>query len=82
MHDIQEQWRRVAADNIKRLRKARGLSQTKLGQLTGMDRAYLARFESKAVNISLDILLNIAAALEVTPAELLTPQGKRERKAS
>jgi XRE family transcriptional regulator, regulator of sulfur utilization len=73
MNDSIEQWRRIVADNVKRLRAERRLSQEELSKLIGIDRTHLARFESQAINVSLNVLIALAAGLEVTPDSLLRP---------
>ena len=61
------------AANIRRRRKAKGLSQEKLGELAELHRTYVSQLERCKANISLDNLERIARILEVDTAELLRP---------
>lgn len=59
------------SQNIKRLRKERGISQEKLALRAEIDRSYMSELERCLANPSIDALLRISNALEVTPSELL-----------
>ena len=61
------------AENIRRLRKAKGLSQEKLGELAELHRTYVSQLERCKANISIDGLERIARILGVDTAELLQP---------
>lgn len=50
---------------IAELRKERGLSQTKLAQLTGFDRGYIAKIELGTFDIGIENLSKISNALGV-----------------
>lgn len=63
--------RECVATNVRRLRNRRDWSQRDLAQRAKIDRTHLARFESQGINISLDVLLQLAAALEVEAERLL-----------
>jgi transcriptional regulator with XRE-family HTH domain len=65
------------SQNIKRLRKERGISQEKLALRAEIDRSYMSELERCLANPSIDALLRISNALEVTPGELLQ-LGKRK----
>lgn len=58
---------------ISYYRKRRGLSQEQLAEEVGISRQHLAAIEAPnmARGISLDLLLNIAAVLEIEPYILL-----------
>ena len=66
--------RELMASNVRRIRTLRGWSQEKLAQLAQIDRTHLARFETRAINISIDVMFRLAAALRVDATRLLTPQ--------
>ena len=58
--------------NIRALREARGVSQVRLAEDSGITAAYLCELESGAKNNpGYKVLSNIAAALGVTVGELL-----------
>ena len=50
---------------IAELRKERGLSQTRLAQLTGFDRGYIAKIELGTFDIGIENLTKISNALGV-----------------
>lgn len=61
---------RIAA-NVRRLRKAKGLSQEGLAEVARFHRTYLSQLERSVTNISIDGLERLAQALEVDIIELL-----------
>ncbi|MFJ2905446.1 helix-turn-helix domain-containing protein [Streptomyces sp. NPDC091279] len=56
---------------VRGLRKARGISQEKLAELSGLHRTYIGSVERGERNISLVNIHRIANALGVVPSELL-----------
>ena len=70
----------VVAANVRRLRKARKLSQEQFAELTKLHRTYVGAIERRERNITLNTLEQIANALGVSCADLLTPADhKRTR---
>lgn len=63
----------AAGENIRRLRLARGLSQERLGELSGVDFKYVGAIERGEANFTIGILERLARALGVEPSELLAP---------
>jgi transcriptional regulator with XRE-family HTH domain len=61
------------ASNLKRLRKARGYTQERLGQRCGLTKSYISNVEQETVNISLANLEALALGLECWEADLLMP---------
>ena len=61
----------VFATNVRNFRRARGLSQEKLGEAAGLHRTYIGNIEQQAVNPSLSSVGKIAEALDVPLALLL-----------
>ena len=59
------------AGNIRRLRQARGLSQTGLAELSGISRRMIVAIESDEANVSLSSLDRLAAALGVSLSETI-----------
>jgi transcriptional regulator with XRE-family HTH domain len=59
------------ADNIRRLRESRGLSQQRMSQLSGIPRPTWASLESGAANPTLNVLSKAALALQVSIEELV-----------
>ena len=63
--------RAIFAENIRNLRKERGLSQEALADAAGLHRTYIGSVERSERNLSLDNIGRIAAALAVSPDSLL-----------
>lgn len=63
---------RVAA-NLRRIRTARGLTQSALAVDAGVDRTYVGGIERLEFNPAVDILERLAAALSIDISELFSP---------
>lgn len=61
----------VVGSSIRRLRVERGFSQEEFAQHAHLDRSFYGRVERGTQNVALRTLCVIAAALEVSPSELL-----------
>lgn len=61
--------RQVFATNLRRIRHDRKLSQERLANDAGVDRAYLSRVERAVTYVGLEIVEKLAKILEVDPAE-------------
>jgi len=59
------------AANVRRLREARGLSQQKMAQLSGIPRPTWASLESGSANPTLGVLSRASSALSVSIEELI-----------
>ncbi|HEY3695297.1 MAG TPA: helix-turn-helix transcriptional regulator [Phenylobacterium sp.] len=70
-HALME-WEAVVGANIRRLRKAKGLTQEQLAHEAGVAMRYVAGVERGEENPSLKFLVKMAEALETEPAALLT----------
>ncbi|GAJ30810.1 MULTISPECIES: helix-turn-helix domain-containing protein [Acetobacteraceae] len=57
--------------NVRRLRRAAGLSQEALAEQMGVDRAYISWIETGRQNVTLLSLWHASQALGVRPAALL-----------
>jgi transcriptional regulator with XRE-family HTH domain len=66
------EWEAIVGANIRRLRKAKGLTQEQLAHEAGMAMRYVAGVERGEENPSLKFLVKIAEALGAEPAVLLT----------
>jgi|ADGO01.1.fsa_nt_gi Helix-turn-helix. len=56
--------------NVAHYRKVAGLTQEKLGELTGLDRGYISGVERGVRNPAIVNIEKIAKALKVKPAKL------------
>ncbi|BCL93393.1 helix-turn-helix domain-containing protein [Ralstonia pseudosolanacearum] len=71
-----EPWLRARlADNLRRVRQQREVSQETLGAECGFHRTYISQVERAVTNITLDNLQKIAMVLDVEPADLLREQS-------
>ena len=62
--------RQRVGDNIRRLRLKRGLSLQGLADLCDMEKSNLVPLEQGRINMTLDTIARVAAALGVDPREL------------
>lgn len=58
-------------ENIKALRKAKGLNQSQLARACGMDRQHMEKIENAKVSANVYTLYIIAEALNVKMSELV-----------
>ncbi len=65
--------KRNLADNIRRLREARNLSQQQMAKLSGIPRPTWASLETGAANPTLAVLSKAANALNISIEELVGP---------
>jgi len=77
---VEKRARELLADNVRRLREARGVSQEKLAADAGFHRTFVSQVERQVNSVILDNLEKLATALEVEPWVLLRPP-KRAPKA-
>lgn len=62
----------TTGEKIKQLRRERGLTQEELGNLIGVQKAAINKYETGiVVNLKQSTILSIAEALHVSPIELL-----------
>jgi transcriptional regulator with XRE-family HTH domain len=65
--------------NVRQLRGARGLTQQQMARVSGLPRATWANLESGSANPTLAVLHRVAAALQVSVEELLSPPRTASR---
>lgn len=65
--------RELLANNLRRLRAERGLSQEELAFEANLHRTFVAHVERGARNISIDNIEKLASALKMQSHELLMP---------
>lgn len=66
------------ADNVKRLRTLRGLSQSELGKAIGVAHSRISDIERGAGNPTLATIEKLAKVFGVSPCELLDPEKIQE----
>jgi transcriptional regulator with XRE-family HTH domain len=74
--------REILAINLRRLRRARDLSQEELAHRAEIDRTYISALERSVYAAGIDVVERLAHALGVEVSELLTrptaPTSKRK----
>ena len=73
MNETRREQYKMIGLNIAYYRKLKGLTQMQLSEIVNISRTHMSNIEAPNVptSISLETLLDIAEALEVTPAQLL-----------
>jgi len=61
-------------ERIRELRKEKGWSQAELGELVGTDSQHISRYETGRITPSVDALVRLAAALDVS-TDYLVKEG-------
>ena len=69
--------RQPFATNLRRIRRAQGISQEQLAHDAGIDRAYYSRVERAVTYVGLEIIGKLADALGVEPAEFFEKQARK-----
>ncbi len=64
--------RKVLAQNIKKYRKIKSLSQEQLADISGLHRTYISGLERGIRNPTILIIWRLAQALKIKPTDLLT----------
>ena len=70
--------RRLVGSNLRRYRKAAGLSQEELAHQARLDRTYVSGMERGVRNPTVLVLQDLASALDIRAADLLIEQGECE----
>ena len=68
--------RRIFAENLRKARLAKKLSQEDLAELANLHRTYVGSVERAERNVSIDNIERLAVALGVSPASLLRRGAK------
>jgi transcriptional regulator with XRE-family HTH domain len=75
--------REVLAINLRKLRRARGLSQEELAHRAKIDRTYISALERRVYAAGIDVVDRLARVLGVEAADLLarptSDTGERKR---
>ena len=68
--------RRIFAENLRKARLAKKLSQEDLAELANLHRTYVGSVERAERNVSIDNIERLAVALGASPASLLRRGAK------
>lgn len=68
--------RRIFAENLRKARQTKGISQEELAELAGLHRTYVGSVERAERNVSIDNMERLASALGASLPALLQ-EGKR-----
>ena len=74
--------RRLVGRNCARLRLAKGFTQERFAEVSGVTQQYVSGLERGQRNPTVVTLYHIAMALEVTPVELVTPDEEALRESA
>jgi len=74
--------RRLVAQNVKRIRLAKGLTQEQFSEISGFSQQYVSGLETGRRNPTIVTLYELAKALGVSHMDLLQPPPARNRRAS
>ena len=69
--------REVLALNLRKLRRARGISQEDLAHQADLDRTYISALERSVYAASVDVVERLAAVLDVEATDLLSEPNRR-----
>lgn len=72
--------RGVVGENIRRIRKEKGLSQEDLALKSGIDRSYVGALERGVYSATVTMVGKLAMVLGVEPSALLERQAKPRRR--
>lgn len=70
-------WAKIAGANIRRARKARGLTQEALAHECGLAMRHIGRIERGEVNVSVETLGKLGELLGLHPSEFLMEENSR-----
>jgi transcriptional regulator with XRE-family HTH domain len=65
----------IMATNLRRVRHGQKLTQEELAERSGLSSRYIGSIERAAVSATVTVLGQIADALNISPCELICPQG-------
>jgi transcriptional regulator with XRE-family HTH domain len=67
----------IVATNLRRLRNAKGLSQEVLAEMAKLNRNYVGMIERERNSPTVEVLEQLASALDVEPQEFFRKPGER-----
>jgi len=76
---MSEDVRRMLGENVRKLRLASGISQAKLAERMGVDRAYISGLEKGERNPTVLTVWHLSRALEVAMRDFFEEKAKSKR---
>lgn len=73
-------YQKILGENIRSLRLQHQITQENLAELCDLHRTYIGAMERGDRNVSLNNIVKVAIALNVTPSDLLTFNSKINNK--
>ena len=73
-------YQKILGENIRSLRTKKQITQEQLAELCDLHRTYIGAMERGDRNVSLNNIVKVAQALNVTPSELLIYDSKIQLK--
>jgi transcriptional regulator with XRE-family HTH domain len=71
--------REVLAQNLRKYRRSRGLSQEELAHRADIDRTYISSLERSVYAAGIDVVDRLARALDLEASDLLARPKAKER---
>lgn len=71
-----EDFKRKFGDRVRQLREQKGFTKTSLADIMGIERQDVYKIERGIRNATLETIFMIAAALEISPADLFDFNGQ------
>lgn len=68
---VEQEYQKIFGENVRRIRKAKGMTQVELANLCDVERGNMTRIEKGNTNPTLETMRKIAKALNVPVAELV-----------
>lgn len=65
--------------NLRAIRKSKGISQERLAYGTGIDRSYVGKIERGEVNVTIEKIYVLAEYLKCRPSELVPDQPQMRK---
>ena len=65
----------IISERIFKILQERGISQASFGKMVGLSSSTISDWKTKKTNPSAEKIMDICAALDITPEQLLTGEG-------
>ncbi len=68
---VEQEYQKTFGENVRRIRKAKGMTQVELANLCDVERGNMTRIEKGNTNPTLETMRKIAKALNISVSELV-----------